>query len=90
MLEWLRNRFSRVTTEEEVASEIDADDGEERFTPVGVRVRPAEAANLKPADTHIAGYNVVEGGSSTDDEYSTTLNDIKTTGVDPYNTGGSD
>lgn len=87
MFEWLKNRFSSVTAEDDVALDIDADEDEEKFSPVGVRVRPAKVAGLKPADTHVAGYNVVEGA---DDEYSTTVNDIKTTGVDPYNSGGSD
>ena len=87
MFEWLKNRFSRVTAEDDVALEIDADEDEESFSPVGVRVRPAKGAKLKPADTDVAGYNVVEGA---DDEYSTTVNDIKTTGVDPYNTGARD
>lgn len=90
MLKWLRNRFSRVTDEDDVALEIDADEEEESFSPVGVRVRPAEVAKLEPADTNVSGYNVVEGVLRNDDEYSTTVNDIKTTGVDPYNSGGTE
>ena len=90
MLKWIRNWFSSVTAEDYVEPEIDTDEDEDSFSPVGVRVRPVEVADHRPADTHVAGYNVVEGGPGNDDEYSTTVNDIKTTGVDPYNTGGSD
>jgi len=89
MLKWLRNRFSRVAATEEVAPEIDTGETEETFSPVGVRVLPVEVTKLKPADTYVAGYNVDEGRQSADDAFSTTVNDIKTTGVDPYNTGGT-
>jgi len=90
MLKWLKNRFSRVVAIEEVEPEIDSGETEENFSPVGVRVLPVEVTKLKPADTYVAGYNVDEGQHGVDDDFSTTVNDIKTTGVDPYNTGGTD
>ncbi|NOX67961.1 MAG: hypothetical protein GXP15_02135 [Gammaproteobacteria bacterium] len=92
MLKWLKKQFSSVTQEDEFEVEFasDADESEEDFAPVGVRVRPTEAAELKPADTYVAGYNVSEGEVSLDDEFSTTVNNIKTTGVDPYNAGGNE
>ena len=38
----------------------------------------------------VAGYNVDEAEFVADDDHSMTVNDIKTTGVDPYNTGRID
>jgi len=92
MLKWLRKQFTSVTPDDEVEVdfESDSDEIEEKFSPVGVRVRPTDAAMLKPADTYVAGYNVSEGDAGIDDEFSTTVNNIKTTGVDPYNAGGTD
>jgi hypothetical protein len=94
MLKWLKNRLSRDTQvddiESESGTESDAEEETENFSPVGVRVRAADVATLKPADTHVPGYSVNEGGQDTDDEHSTTVNDIRTTGVDPYNSGGTD
>ena len=77
MINWIKRKLSKAT----------ADEVEESFPPVGVRVEPPEAARLKPADTNVAGYNVDEAEFNADDEHSATVNDIKTTGVDPYDTG---
>jgi hypothetical protein len=85
MFKWIKNRLSKETpTEDEL--EEDSNDVEEKFAPVGVRVRPLATDDLKPADTYVAGYNVDESGFNTDDEHSATVNNIKTTGIDPYNT----
>ena len=83
MINWIKNILSRPATAEE--PEETPDEVEEKFSPVGVRVRLPEP--LKPADSHVAGYNVDETAASVDDEHSTTVNDMKTTGVDPYNAG---
>lgn len=88
MINWIKNRLYKEAVSDEV--EETSDEVEESFAPVGVRVKPAVAVRLKPADTHVPGYNVDEGAISVDDEHSTTLNDLKTTGVDPYNTGRID
>ena len=45
---------------------------------------------IKPADTYIEGYNVDEAEFDADDNHNMAVNDIKTTGVDPYNTGRLD
>ena len=63
---------------------------EKNFAPVSVRLNPPVAVRVKPADTYIAGYNVDEAEFRADDNHSKTVNDIKTTGVDPYNTGRID
>lgn len=85
MLKWIRNKLTKDRAEDDV--EDIADEIEEKYEPVGVRVRPHESVSIKPADTYVAGYNVDESVLNTDDEHSTTVNDIKTTGIDPYNTG---
>lgn len=85
MINWIKNKLSQKTTADEV--EETPDEIEENFAPVGVRVKPPVAVRVKPADTYVAGYNVDEVEIGADDEYSTTVNDIKTTGVDPYDTG---
>ncbi len=90
MLIWIKNFIYRKPTEDEVEVEKTSDEIEENFTPVGVRVRPAGSVSAKSADTHIAGYEVEETMVGTDDEHSITVNDIKTTGIDPYNTGSID
>ena len=78
MINWVKNWLSQEATADEV---------EENFVPVGVRVKPPGAAKIKPADTYVTGYNVDEAGIDTDNDHTMTVNDIKTTGVDPYNTG---
>ena len=85
LINWIKNRQST----EAPANEADEapDEVEEKFAPVGVRVDPPVAVRVKPADTYVAGYNVDEDGFGVDDEHSTTVNDIKTTGVDPYDMG---
>jgi len=85
MISWLRNLLSRPAAAEE--PEEAPDEVEEDFAPVGVRVRPHLAVPLEPADTYVAGYNVHENVARVDDEHSTTVNDMKTVGVDPYNAG---
>jgi len=85
MINWLRNWLSQEATADEV--EETPDEVKENFVPVGVRVKPLVAKSLKPADTFVDGYNVDEAGIGTDDDHTMTVNDIKTTGVDPYNTG---
>ena len=88
MINWIKNRlFKKAAANED---EETLDEVEENVAPVGVRVKPAVAVRLKPADTYVPGYNVDDGGISVDDEHSTAVNDIKTTGVDPYNTGSFD
>ncbi len=66
------------------------DEVEENFAAVGVRVNPLVAVRVKPADTYVVGYNVDEAEFRAEDNHSKTVNDIKTTGVDPYNTGRID
>ncbi len=78
MINWLKNRL---------AKEASADEVEQNIAPVGVRVDPPVAVRVKPADTYVAGYNVDEAELDTDDQHSATVNNIKTTGVDPYDTG---
>ena len=85
MINWIKNKLSKPATAEE--PEENPDEVEEKFSPVGVRVRPHPDVELKPADTHVAGYNVDETVAIVDDEHSATVNDMKTTGVDPYNAG---
>ncbi len=81
MIKWIKNRLCK----EAAANEL-----EENFAPVGVRVKPPGAVRLKPADTYVPGYNVNEADFGADDEHSTTMPHIHTTGVDPYNTGAID
>ena len=81
MINWIKNRLFRKETPDEVA---------ESFSPVGVRVNPAKTVKLKPADTNVSGYNVHETEIGAEDDHSATVNDLKTTGVDPYNTGYTD
>jgi len=88
MLEWLKNKLSKTAPTDEVGE--GPDEVEEKFDPVGVRVRPPIAASVKPADTYVSGYSVDESGLDADDEHSSTVNDIKTTGIDPYNTSHVD
>jgi len=88
VLDWIKNLIHKKSAVEAVVETTD--EVEENFAPVGVRVRPPAPVPPKPADTHIAGYNVHEAGVTTDDEFSTTVNNIKTTGIDPYNTGHID
>lgn len=88
MINWIKNRLSRAATADE--PEDTPDEFEENFGPVSVRVNPPVAVKLKPADTYIEGYNVHEVRIDADADHSTTVNDIKTTGVDPYNTGRLD
>ena len=88
MINWIKNRLSKAT----------ADEVEESFSPVDVSVNPPVAVRVNPpvamrvrsADTYVAGYNVDEDELGADDEYSMTVNDIKTTGIDPYDTGHID
>ncbi len=87
MINWIKNRLSKEAVADE--PEDTPDEVEENFAPVSVRVNPPVAVKLKPADTYIEGYNVDEAGFGAHD-HSTTVNDIKTTGVDPYNTGRID
>ena len=88
MINWIKNRLSRAATADE--PEDTPDEVEENFAPVSVRVNPSVAVKLKPADTYIEGYNVHEARIAADADHSSTVNDIKTTGVDPYNTGSID
>lgn len=88
MLKWIRNKLFKETPTDEV--DETSEEVEEKFEPVGVRVKPPVAVRIKPADSYVVGYNVDESGFDADDEYSSTVNDIKTTGVDPYNTGHID
>ena len=85
MINWVRNWLSQEATADEV--EKTPDEVEEKFFPVGVRVKPPGAVKIKRADTYVTGYNVDEAGIVTDNDHTTTVNDIKTAGVDPYNTG---
>jgi hypothetical protein len=66
--------------------EKNSDEIEENFTPVRARVRPHASVSVKSADTYVAGYKVEETLVG-DDEHSITVNDLKTTGIDPYNSG---
>ena len=86
MRKWIKDRLSKEAATDEV--EETSDEAEENLAPIGVRVKPA--ALLKPADTYITGYNVDEAKIGVDNEYSTTVIDAKTIGVDPYNTGAID
>ena len=88
MINWIKNRLSKeaaVDQVEEIPAEV-----EENVAAVGVRVKPPVAVRIKPADTYVTGYNVDEAEFGADDDYSMTVNDMKTTGVDPYNTGRID
>ncbi len=77
---------------DEAADQVEEtpDEVEENFAPVRVRINPPVAVRVRPADTYIAGYNVDEAEFGADDVHSMTVNDMKTTGVDPYNTGSMD
>ena len=88
MINWLKNKLSKEAVADQV--EETPDEVEENFAPVGVRVKPPVAVRVKPADTYVVGYNVDEAEFAADDDHSKTVNDIKTTGVDPYNTGRLD
>ena len=81
MIKWIKNRLSQ----EAAAIEV-----EENFAPVGVRVKRPGSRTLKPADSCVAGYNVDDTEFGADDEHSSTMPHINTTGVDPYNTGAID
>jgi hypothetical protein len=85
MLKWIKSRLSKE--DDAGAFEVAPDEVEENYSPVGVRVRAAAPARVLPADTYIAGYNVDEAEFSSDDIFATTVNDINTTGVNPYDTG---
>ena len=87
MLTWMKKLIHKKSTVDEVEVEETSDEIEENFTPVGVRVRPPGSVSVKSADIHVAGYEVEETLIGTDDEHSITVNDIKTTGIDPYNAG---
>ncbi len=80
MITGLKNKLSKEEASDQV--EETSDEVEENSAPVAVRV--------KPADTYVAGYNVDEAESGANDVHSMTVNDMKTTGVDPYNTGRMD
>ncbi len=88
MINWLKNKMSKEAAADQV--EETPDKVEENFAPVSVRVKPPVAVRIKPADTYVTGYNVDEAEFGADDDYSMTVNDMKTTGVDPYNTGRID
>ncbi len=88
MINWLKNKLCNPAAADQVEETPRKFD--ENFAPVSVRVNPPVAVRIKPADTFIAGYNVVETEFGADDAHSMTVNDIKTTGVDPYNTGRID
>ncbi len=88
MINWLKNKLSKEAAADQI--EETPDEVEENFAPVGVRVKPPVAVRVKPADTYVVGYNVDEAEFAADDDHSKTVNDIKTTGVDPYNTGRID
>ncbi len=81
-----------LLVDEELADQVEESPGEaeENSALVGVRVNPPVTVRVKPADTYVAGYNVDEAEFGADDDHSKTVNDIKTTGVDPYNTGRID
>ena len=81
MIKWIKNRLSKGAP---------VDEDKENVAPVGVRVRPPEARDEKPADTYVAGYNVDEDRFGLDDDHATTASHIKTIGVDPYNSGPND
>lgn len=85
MIKWIKNRLSKEAADNEF--DETPDDVEENFSPVGVRVRATAPERLLPADTYVAGYNVDEAEFGADDIFSTTVNDITTIGVDPYDTG---
>ncbi len=88
MINWIKNRLSKEAAADQV--EETPDEVEKNFAPVRVRVKPPVAVRLKPADTYVPGYNVDEAEIRAADDHFMTVNDIKTTGVDPYNTGGID
>jgi len=88
MIDWIKSKLFQKAPTDEI--EEAADKVEENILPVGVRVNPLEDAKIKPADSYVEGYTVDEDGLGTDDVHATTVNDIKTTGVDPYNTGHID
>ena len=88
MINWLKNKLSKKEASDQI--EETPDEVEENFAPVSVRVNPPVVVRVRPADTYIAGYNVDEAEFGADDVHSKTVNDIKTTGVDPYNTGRLD
>lgn len=88
MINWLKNKMSKEAAADQV--EETPDEAEENFSPVSVRVNPPVFVRVKPADTYVAGYNVDEAEFDADVNHSNTVNDIKTTGVDPYNTGRID
>ena len=56
MLKWIRNKLTKDLADDD--AEDVADEVEEKYAPVGVRVRPHESESIKPADTYVAGYNV--------------------------------
>ena len=88
MINWLKNKLSKEAAADPV--EETPDEVEDNSASVGVRVNPPVAVRVKPADTYVTGYNVNEAAFGADDDHSKTVNDIKTTGVDPYNTGRID
>jgi hypothetical protein len=88
MINWLKNKLSKEAAADQV--EETPDEVEENFAPVSVRVNPPVAVRVKPADTYIEGYNVDEAEFDADGDHTMAVNDIKTTGVDPYNTGSID
>ncbi len=88
MINWLKNKLSKEAAADQV--EQTPDEVEENFAPVSVRVNPPVAVRVKPTDTYVEGYNVDEAEFGAVDDHSSTVNDIKTTGVDPYNTGRID
>ncbi len=88
MINWLKNKLSKEAAADQV--EETPDEVKEKFAPVGVRVNSPVAVRIKPADTYIAGYNVDEAEFGADNDHSMTVNNMKTTGVDPYNTGRMD
>jgi len=88
MIKWIKDKLSGKAIADQVEETPNA--VEENLAPVSVRVNPPVTVRVKPADTYVAGYKVVETEFRADDEHSITVNDIKTTGVDPYNTGRID
>ncbi len=88
MINWLKNKLSKEAAADQV--EETPDEVEENLAPVSIRVNPPVAVRVKPADTYVEGYNVDEAEFGAVDDHSSTVNDIKTTGVDPYNTGRID
>ena len=88
MIKWIKDKLFQDATADEI-EEI-PDEVNENFAPVGVRVNSPEAVRVKPANTYVDGYNVDESEIGADDDHPSTVNNIKTTGVDPYNTGRID